>query len=56
MFPRNARIRRNGWHYLIIMLTGLLLMASCVSSTLNVTVSDWVSANHAYGEIKTDML
>ena len=55
MFPRNARIRRNGWQQLIIVLTGLLLMASCVNSTLTATISDSVSANRAYSEIKTDL-
>ena len=53
MFPRNARIRITGWHHLIIVLTGLLLMASCVNSTLTATVSDSISANRAYSEIKT---
>ena len=53
MFPRNARIRIKGWHHLIIVLTGLLLMASCVNSTLTATISDSVSANRAYSEIKT---
>ena len=53
MFPRNARIRIKGWYHLIIMLTGLLLMASCVNSTLTATISDSVSANGAYSEIKT---
>ena len=55
MFPRNARIRRNSWHHLIIVLTGLLLMASCVNSTFTATISDSISANHAYSEIKTDL-
>ena len=55
MFPRNARIRINGWHHLIIMLTGLLLMASCVNSTLTATISDSMSANHAYSEIKSTL-
>ena len=53
MFPRNVHIRIIGWHHLIIMLTGLLLMASCVNSTLTATISDSVSANRAYSEIKT---
>lgn len=55
MFPRNARIRINDWHHLIIVLTGLLLMASCVNSTLTATISDSISANRAYSEIKTDL-
>ena len=55
MFPRNARIRRNGWQHLIIVLTGLLLMASCVNSTLTATISDSMSSNRAYSEIKTDL-
>ncbi len=54
MFPQSERIKINGdRHHLIIVLTGLLLMASCVNSTLITTVSDSVSANHAYSEIKT---
>ena len=54
MFSRNERIRINGdQHHLIIVLAGLLLMASCVNSTLIATVSDSVSANRAYSEIKT---
>ena len=55
MFPRNARIRIKGWHLLIIALTGLLLMASCVNSTLTATISDSVSANRTYSEIRTDL-
>ena len=55
MFPRNARIKIKGWQHLIIVLTGLLLMASCVNSTLTATISDSVSANRAYSEIKTDL-
>ena len=55
MFPRNARIRMTGWYHLIILLTGLLLMASCLNSTLTATISDSVSANRAYSEIKTDL-
>ena len=54
MFPQNKRIRINGDpHYLIIVLTGLLLMVSCVNSTLMTTMSDSVSANRAYSDIKT---
>ena len=55
MFPRNARIRIKNWYHLIILLTGLLLMASCLNSTLTATISDSVSANRAYSEIKTDL-
>ena len=55
MFPRNARIRKNSWHHLIIVLTGLLLVASCVNSTLTATISDSMSANHAYSEIKSSL-
>ena len=55
MFPRNARIRIKGWYHLIIVLTGLLLMASCVNSTLTATISDSMSSNRAYSEIKTDL-
>ena len=55
MFPRTARIRIKGWYHLIIVLAGLLLMASCVNSTLTATISDSISANRAYSEIKTDL-
>ena len=55
MFPRNARIRIKGWYHLIITLTGLLLMTSCVNTTLTATISDSMSANQAYSEIKTDL-
>lgn len=55
MFPRNTRIKINGWHHLIIMLTGLLLMVSCVNSTLTATISDSMSANHTYSEIKSTL-
>ena len=52
MLPRNESSRTNRWYSLIIVLTGLALISSCVSSTLDVTVSDAVSASHAYHEIK----
>ena len=55
MFPRNARIKIKGWYHPIIVLAGLLLMASCVNSTLTATISDSISANRAYSEIKTDL-
>lgn len=55
MFPRNARIRRNCGYHLSVVLTGLLLMASCVNSTLTATISDSMSANHAYSEIKSTL-
>ena len=55
MFPRNARIRTNGWHHLIIVITGLLLMASCVNSTFTTTGSGSVPASHAYSEIKSTL-
>ena len=56
MFSRSARMRINGdRHHLIIVLTGLLLMVSCVSSTLNTTGSGSVTASHAYNEIKSTL-
>lgn len=56
MFPRSERIRIHGdWHSLAIVLMGLLLMASCVNTTLTATISDSISANRAYSEIKTDL-
>ena len=56
MFSRSARMRINGdWHYFIIGLAGLILMNSCVSSTLNTTGSGSVTASHAYNEIKSTL-
>ena len=56
MFSRSARMRINGdRHHLIIVLTGLLLMVSCVNSTLNTTISNSVKASHAYNEIKSTL-
>ena len=56
MFPRSECIRIHGdWYSLAIVLMGLLLMASYVNSTLTATISDSVSANRAYSEIKTDL-
>ena len=46
MFPRNH------WDYFIIVLSGFVLMSSCVSSTLNETGSTATTASHAYNEIK----
>lgn len=52
MFPRNEGIGTNRWYYLIIGLTGVVLISSCASPTLNATDSPAVTASHAYHEIK----
>ena len=52
MFPRNKGVGTNSWYYLIIGLTGLVLISSCASPTLNTTDSPPVTASHAYNEIK----
>lgn len=46
MFPRNQ------WDSFIILLTGLVLISSCASSTLNEAGSSPTTASHAYNEIK----
>ena len=55
MFPGSKSIRMNRWYYLIIVLTGLILISSCVSSTLSITGSGSVTASHAYNEIKASI-
>ena len=53
MFSRNGTTKVNPWCYLIIVLTGLAVFNSCVSSTLSTTGSTSMTDNAAYAEIKT---
>lgn len=48
-------MRANRWYYLVIVLIGLVLLGSCVSSTLNETRSTPAAAAHGYNEIKTSV-
>lgn len=43
--------RNNGWCYLLTVLTSLLMLASCVPSTLNTTGTSSVRPSDAYDEI-----
>ena len=52
MSSRNEGTRVHPWCSLIILLTGLIVLNSCVSSTLNATRSASLTDNDAYGEIK----
>ena len=52
MFSRNGTTEANRWCYLIIVLTGLIVFSSCVSSTLNTPGSTSMTDNEAYAEIK----
>jgi peroxiredoxin/outer membrane protein assembly factor BamD (BamD/ComL family) len=48
-------MRANRWYHLVIVLIGLVLLSSCVSSTLNETRSTSATAAHGYNEIKTSV-
>lgn len=52
MLPRNEIAGANWWCCLIILLTGLVVLSSCVSSTLNTTGSTSMADSDAYDEIK----
>ena len=52
MLPRNEIAGANWWCCLVIVLTGLVVLSSCVSSTLNTTGSTSMTDNEAYDEIK----
>ena len=61
MLSRNETTEANRWYYLVIVLTGLVVFGSCVSSTLdttgstsilNTTGSTSMTDNEAYAEIK----
>lgn len=53
MLTRNEITAVSRWCLLVIALTGLIALSSCVSSTLNTTGSAAMTDNEAYGEIKT---
>ena len=53
MLTRNEITAVSRWYLLVIVLTGLIALSSCVSSTLNTTGSTAMTDNEAYGEIKT---
>lgn len=52
MFPQNETTAANRWCYLIVVLTGLIVLSSCVSSSLNTTGSTSMTDNEAYADIK----
>ena len=61
MLSRNETTEANRWYYLVIVLAGLVVFSSCVSSTpnttgstsiLNTTGSTSMTDNEAYAEIK----
>ena len=52
MFPRNETTDVNRWSCLVILLMGLVVLSSCVSSTLNTTGSTSMTDSEAYDEIK----
>ena len=52
MFPQSEGISTKHWSHLVIVLLGLALISSCVSSTLNETRSTPATAAHDYNEIK----
>ena len=52
MFPQSEGISTKCWHHLVIVLLGVALISSCVSSTLNEASSTPAKAAHAYNEIK----
>ena len=52
MFTRNETTEANRWYCLVIVLIGLVVFSSCVSSTLNTTGSTSMTDSEAYVEIK----
>ena len=52
MLSRNKIAEVNGWCYLLTILTSILLLASCVPTTLNTTGTTPVRASDGYAEIK----
>lgn len=52
MFTRNETTEANRWYCLVIVLIGLVVFSSCVSSTLNTTGSTAMTDSQAYAEIK----
>lgn len=53
MLIRNETTGVSRWYLFLIVLTGLVVFSSCVSSTLNATGSTSMTDNEAYAEIKT---
>lgn len=51
MLLRNNTMRSNGWCYLLIVLTSVLMLASCVPTTINSTGSTKVRPDEGYAEI-----
>lgn len=51
MITNDIIARNNGWCYLLTVLTGLLMLTSCVPTTLNTTGSSSVRPSDAYDEI-----
>ena len=52
MLIRNETAGTHQWYWLVIVLTGLVVFSSCVSSTLHTTGSTSMTDDEAYGEIK----
>ena len=52
MFLQSEDISTKCWSHLVVILTGLVLISSCVSSTLSETGSTPATTAHAYSEIK----
>lgn len=52
MFPQSEDIKTKRWYHIVIVLLGLVLMSSCVSSTLNETRSTPATVAYDYNEIK----
>lgn len=52
MFPQSENINTNHRYPLVAILAGLILLTSCVSSTLNETGSTPATVAHTYSEIK----
>jgi peroxiredoxin len=52
MLSQNKITEVNGWCYLLTVLTSILLLVSCVPTTLNTTGTTQVRASDGYAEIK----
>ena len=53
MFLRNGTLGTHRWYCLAILLTGCIVLSSCVGSTLSITRSVSGTDSEAYNEIKT---
>ena len=51
MITQNKIVGNSGWCYLLTVLTSLLMLASCVPTTVNTTGSSSVRPTDAYDEI-----